>query len=79
MWPLPGANQTYTQFFADLWSADSSKKHTGVDVAAARGTQVYAARDGVVSRVGDLGLDPNSNSYGRYVIVSLPGPPATCT
>lgn len=41
--------------------------HTGVDLAAPRGTRVNAAADGVVAFVG---TDPHG--YGRYVVVDHP-------
>nr|WP_323118325.1 M23 family metallopeptidase [Burkholderia alba] len=42
--------------------------HTGVDLAAPRGTRVNAAANGVVSFVG---TDPGG--YGKYVVVDHPG------
>ncbi|MGN4154580.1 M23 family metallopeptidase [Burkholderia gladioli] len=41
--------------------------HTGVDLAAPRGTRVNAAADGVVAFVG---VDPHG--YGRYVVIDHP-------
>lgn len=38
-----------------------SKKHTGVDFAAPRGTPIYAAGDGVIVRMGSF------STYGNYV------------
>jgi|GEM_PF-5284689 len=64
-WPLPSDYTQYSQSFGEKWSANPSKKHTGLDLPAPKGTKVYAAKSGRVSRKGDLG-----NGWGTYVIVS---------
>jgi murein DD-endopeptidase MepM/ murein hydrolase activator NlpD len=53
------------------WRSDpftgSREFHTGLDIGAAEGTPVHAARDGKVSEVGQNDL------LGRYVVLSHPG------
>ncbi len=70
IWPLP-SRAPISQSFGVLWSANSSKKHTGIDIAAPKLTAVKAAKSGTVSRVGWLGSDAKTGEdWGNYVIVS---------
>ncbi|ULH15748.1 M23 family metallopeptidase [Deinococcus sp. KNUC1210] len=61
--PLPGVR------YADTWGGARSegRRHEGVDIFAPRNTRIYAATEGVVSRIGEDRLG------GRTVTVTGPG------
>lgn len=65
-WPLPSGNTTITSVFAGRIHPITGKYsfHNGVDVRAAGGTPIYAARGGVVL------VSTYSSSYGNYVSIS---------
>lgn len=72
-WPLPVKYDfdDITQYHGAKWVVNKNKKHVGIDISAPAGTSVYAAKDGVVSRVNDLGPDPQTGkSWGQYVIIA---------
>lgn len=46
---------TITQGFDVPWSANSSQRHTGLDVSAKKGSDVYSARSGTIEAQGYLG------------------------
>ncbi len=65
-YPLPGGSATRTSGYgwrADPMGGSGSDFHLGNDLAAAEGTQIYAAADGVVRYAG------THSSYGNYVRV----------
>ncbi|MBI1293087.1 peptidoglycan DD-metalloendopeptidase family protein [bacterium] len=66
IWPLEGR---ILRGYIDK----DDEKYTGIDIAAARGTEVRAAKDGRVLYEGD-GIP----SYGRMVIISHDGDVASC-
>jgi len=65
--PLPQARVTSSFGMRRNPVTGTFKKHEGVDLAAPEGTEVYAARDGIVAEIGD---DP---VYGIYVVVEHDG------
>jgi murein DD-endopeptidase MepM/ murein hydrolase activator NlpD len=65
--PLPAARVTSSFGLRRNPVTGTLKRHDGVDLAAPEGSDVYAARDGVVA---DLGFDP---VYGNYVVLEHEG------
>lgn len=62
-----------TQGVGVPWSNNSSKIHTGTDIAAPAGTPVNAVSAGTVVKVGWLGKDPVTGlDWGYYVIIQRP-------
>ncbi|NBI10694.1 peptidase M23 [Colidextribacter sp. OB.20] len=70
LWPLPGNVNTLSSYYGPRKDpfTGKAKNHTGIDVPAARGTPIYAAKSGVVttSVLGSGG----SWAYGNHVVVS---------
>ena len=69
-WPLPASVNKLTSYYGtriDPWT-HKSKNHTGIDVAAAKNTKIYAAKSGVVT-TSALGSGANW-AYGNYVVIS---------
>ncbi|CAN5221763.1 hypothetical protein BH09SUM1_BH09SUM1_21870 [soil metagenome] len=66
IWPLEGK-------LLRRFTSRADEKFTGIDISAARGTEVRAASDGKVVYAGD-----SIPSYGRMVIISHPGNVASC-
>ena len=67
-WPAPAYSKDlnyFTHAFGVTWAANSSKKHTGLDIGIPAGTSVYATQGGVVEGIGDLG-----SGWGNYVVLS---------
>lgn len=60
-WPLPATNRTITRGFGV--KQDDGALHQGLDIGAATGTNIYAARAGVVYLVG------SDKSMGNYVCI----------
>lgn len=48
-WPLPETFHKINQRFGEIWSYNSSKRHTGIDIKAPKNAEVYAAKDGILS------------------------------
>lgn len=65
-WPLPKTNVTITSFFGPRKDPLNGKSanHTGTDIGASTGTEIYAAHGGVVL------TSAYHWSYGNYVVVS---------
>ncbi len=70
LWPLPSSINTLSSYYGPRKDpfTGKAKNHTGIDVPAARGTKIYAAKSGVVttSMLGSGG----SWAYGNHVVVS---------
>lgn len=69
-WPLPAGVNTLTSYYGtriDPWTK-KSKNHTGIDIAAAKNTKIYAAKSGVVT-TSTLGSGANW-AFGNYVVIS---------
>ena len=70
LWPLAGNINTLSSYYGSRTDPFTGKpgNHTGIDVPAARGTPIYAAKSGVVttSVLGSGG----SWAYGNHVVVS---------
>lgn len=66
MWPLPSGYNTLSSLFAGRIHPITGKRHshTGIDVPAPGGTNIYAAKSGVVV------TSTYNRSYGNYVVVS---------
>ena len=79
--PKPGYPLVYgtlTQGFNQIWNINSKKLHTGLDIAAIKGTSVYATKNGIVAKIGDLGTNPeNGENWGQYVVIQLSNGEAT--
>ena len=66
LWPLPGSYNTLSSLYGNRTHPITKKpnKHTGIDVPAPSGTNIYAAKSGVVT------TSTYNRSYGNYVVVS---------
>ena len=64
-WPLPGFH-TITSYFGPRKSptTGSSSNHSGIDIAAPEGTNIYSVIDGIISYVGFNGANRMYN-YNR--------------
>lgn len=69
-WPLPSNRVTVNSFFGPRKDPISGKKsnHSGTDIGAPSGTEIYAAHGGVVL-TSEYGKGSNW-SYGNYVVIS---------
>lgn len=84
-WPLPEISlnsclkglkelkNCITQFFGYTSFAAvggyNGKGHNGVDFRSAPGTQVLAAADGIIERIGDTDLGCRRASYGKWILI----------
>ena len=66
LWPLPASWNTLSSLFGKRTHPITRKpnNHTGIDVPASAGTNIYAAKSGVVT------TSTYNSSYGNYVVVS---------
>ena len=66
LWPLPSSYNTLSSLYGNRIHPITRKanKHTGIDVPAPSGTNIYAAKSGVVT------TSTYNSSYGNYVVVS---------
>jgi murein DD-endopeptidase MepM/ murein hydrolase activator NlpD len=65
--PKPGyplASGTITQGFDVPWSVNPQQRHTGLDIAAKRGTAVWVMKSGTIVNTGSLG-----GEWGNYIVV----------
>lgn len=69
-WPLPSNRVTVTSFFGPRSDPFTGKKsnHSGTDISAPTGTEVYAAHGGVVL-TSEYGSGANW-SYGNFIVIS---------
>ena len=65
-WPVDEAR--LTRGFLSKAKGFQKRPHLGLDLAASRGTSIYAAHDGVVIYVGQ-----EFNGYGRIIMIEGPG------
>ena len=70
LWPLAPSLNVLTSFFGSRPDPFTGKpdNHTGIDIPAARGTAIYAAKSGVVTT--SVMGSGSSWSYGNYVVIS---------
>lgn len=66
LWPLKKSFQKTVQHWGDIWSADDSKKHTGIDVLVPPGEAVFAVAPGTITRIGSL---DNTGKWARYAVL----------
>ena len=66
LWPLPASWNTLSSLYGNRTHPITGKpnKHTGIDIPASAGTNIYAAKSGVVT------TSTYNSSYGNYVVVS---------
>jgi len=66
LWPLPASWNTLSSLYGNRIHPITKKpnNHTGIDVPASAGTNIYAAKSGVVT------TSTYNRSYGNYVVVS---------
>ena len=66
LWPLPASYNTLSSLYGNRTHPITKKpnNHTGIDVPAPSGTNIYAAKSGVVT------TSTYNSSYGNYVVVS---------
>lgn len=69
-WPLPAGNNVITSYYGNRIDpfTKTSRNHTGMDLSAGKGTNIYAAKSGVVT-TSVLGSGANW-AYGNYVVIS---------
>lgn len=68
-WPLKTTSRVPSQGFGVAWFNNLRKQHTGIDLPAKAGDQIFACDGGVISKVGNLGKDPNGIDYGRFILL----------
>ena len=66
LWPLPASWNTLSSLYGSRIHPITRKpnNHTGIDIPASAGTNIYAAKSGVVT------TSTYNSSYGNYVVVS---------
>ena len=66
LWPLPASYNTLSSLYGNRIHPITRKanKHTGIDIPAPSGTNIYAAKSGVVT------TSTYNSSYGNYVVRS---------
>ncbi len=66
LWPLPASWNTLSSLFGNRIHPITGRpnNHTGIDVPASKGTNIYAAKSGVIT------TSTYNRSYGNYVVVS---------
>lgn len=66
LWPLPANWNTLSSLYGSRIHPITRKpnNHTGIDIPASAGTNIYAAKSGVVT------TSTYNSSYGNYVVVS---------
>ncbi|MCI8421955.1 MAG: peptidoglycan DD-metalloendopeptidase family protein [Lawsonibacter sp.] len=66
MWPLKSSINTLSSLYGSRKDPinGSASNHTGIDIPAASGTPIYAAKSGVVT------TSKQAGSYGNHVVVS---------
>jgi len=75
-WPLE--NVRVTQYFGNTEFATQNPQiyngsgHSGIDLGAAIGTKVLAAKDGIITATGDTDAVPGCWSYGKWVFIKHP-------
>lgn len=57
LWPLKKSLTRVVQFYGEPWSANPQKFHTGLDIPAMPGENVYASATGIITKTGNLGPD----------------------
>lgn len=69
LWPLPTQHKTITSKFGPRYHPITGvySNHGGVDIAAPRGTSIYASRSGTVVIAGE------DDSYGNYIMIDHGG------
>ena len=74
MWPLPGYYNLSSLFAGRIHPITGKPQHhTGIDIPAPSGTDILAAKSGVVT------TSTYNNSYGNYVVVSYVGTTGSST
>ena len=70
MWPLSASINTLSSLYGNRKDPINGKRdnHTGIDIPAARGTSIYAAKSGVV--VTSVMGSGSYWSYGNYVLIA---------
>ena len=66
LWPLPGSYNTLSSLYGPRKHPVTGRanNHTGIDLPAPAGTNIYAAKSGVVT------TSTYNRSYGNYVVIS---------
>lgn len=66
LWPLPASWNTLSSLYGSRKHPITGRpnNHTGIDIPASAGTNIYAAKSGVVT------TSTYNRSYGNYVVVS---------
>jgi len=69
IWPLPSQNNTITSLYGTRWHPilKAYRFHTGIDIAASKGTAIYAVNGGEVV------MSDYDSGYGNFVSISHGG------
>ena len=65
-WPLQKSWHRIAQPFGVIWSADQTKKHSGIDIAVPPKNSVFVSADGIVAKIGLLST---KIKWGNYIVV----------
>ena len=70
-WPLPETFHKVTQSFGVVWSANASKRHTGIDIKATKDAEVRAAKSGTLKmNISLMGSTESKKEWGYCIVLA---------